>query len=220
MPLDLNDPETKKEVEALVAEATKGLTNNRDEILGEKKALQQKLESFSGVSPDEYKALKNFKEEAERQKLVDKGEYEKALADSNRSKDEALKRLETGLAQRDNYIKAMGLQKALIEANVKEAPLLEAATAMFAPKLQLLDDETGPVVKLDDKPINDYIKEWAGTDKGKFFVSAPVNQGGGTPPGAQIPGNGAGLRKSQMNLKQRSGFIGERGLEAYESLPD
>jgi hypothetical protein len=27
--------------------------------------------------------------------------------------------------------------------------------------------------------LADYVKEWAGTDEGKAFVSAPVNSGGG-----------------------------------------
>jgi hypothetical protein len=32
---------------------------------------------------------------------------------------------------------------------------------------------------IGDKPLPDYIKEWAGSDVGKKFVAAPANSGGG-----------------------------------------
>ena len=88
MSIDLSDKAIKQEVDAMisqaVAEATQGLVANRDEILGEKKALQQKLDGLAGVSPDEYQALKKFQQETEQRKLVEQGEYEKALQEAEK----------------------------------------------------------------------------------------------------------------------------------------
>jgi hypothetical protein len=38
-----------------------------------------------------------------------------------------------------------------------------------------------------DKPISEYLKEWATTDEGKHFVAAPNNNGGGSQGGGGEP---------------------------------
>lgn len=222
MPLNLDDKEIKQEVDDLVAkavaEATKGLASNRDEILSEKKALQQKLEGLAGVSPDEYQALKSFRDEAEQRKLVEQGEYEKALAEAEKRNRHTMDQMQIALESRDKYIKETALQRALLAANVKEAALLEAAEALMLPQVQLAEVEGKTVAQLDGKPVSEYVEAWAETDKGKFFVSAPVNKGGGTAPGAHSPGNGQ-LYLDEMTSADKSRWITANPGRDLSELP-
>lgn len=222
MALDLNDTDIRKEVDDLiakaVAEATKGLASNRDEILSEKKALQQKLEGLAGVTPDEYQQLKHYREQAEQKKLADQGQYEKALEESEKRNREAVEKMESALGQRDSHIKRMELQRALLAANVRDEPLLEAAEALFAPQIKLAEVEGRTIAQLDGKPVADYVSSWAETDRGKFFVSAPTNRGGGTKPGLHAPGNGQ-LYRDEMTSADKSMWLKANPDKTLDDLP-
>lgn len=83
MDLDLSNPDVKTLVEGAVAEATKGLTSNRDEILGEKKGLQAKLDEqakvWEGLDPEIVKNLVNRMNTDEETKLIAEGKIDEVV---------------------------------------------------------------------------------------------------------------------------------------------
>ena len=58
------------------------------------------------------------------------------------------------------------------KVNIAQAMLKEGVTIE-------IDGETR-VAKFGDKTLTDHVKEWAGTDEGKHFVTAANNKGGGS----------------------------------------
>jgi len=51
---------------------------------------------------------------------------------------------------------------------------------MFAGQAQIIADGDTRVAKIGDKSVSDFVKDWAASDDGKHFVSAPANGGGGS----------------------------------------
>jgi len=70
-------------VEQAVAEATKGLVNNRDQIKGEKMALKQELENLKAqwgdLNPDQVKAFMSRLENDEETRLIAEGKIDEVL---------------------------------------------------------------------------------------------------------------------------------------------
>ncbi len=81
--IDLTNPDVKTLVEAAVAEATKGLASNRDEILGEKKGLQEKLDAlgkqWEGLDPSVVKNLVDRMNNDEETKLIAEGKIDEVV---------------------------------------------------------------------------------------------------------------------------------------------
>lgn len=77
------NPEVQKMVEAAVAESTKGLASNRDEILKEKKELQEKLQAlgkqWDGLDPEVVKNLVNRMNTDEETKLIAEGKIDEVV---------------------------------------------------------------------------------------------------------------------------------------------
>lgn len=59
---------------------------------------------------------------------------------------------------------------------------MDAAKAMLRGQAAIKD---GAAV-IGDKPLADHVTEWAGTDQGKHFITAPANSGGGGQGGAVV----------------------------------
>ena len=94
-----------------------------------------------------------------------------------------------------------GLTEALLAANV--APqFVEAAKAMLGKGVTVATDGDTRKAVVGDKSLGDYVKEWAASDSGKHFVSAPANGGGGSNQHTQ---GGAGSKKlADMSEQERS----------------
>jgi hypothetical protein len=82
-----------------------------------------------------------------------------------------------------------------------------AVKALFATQTQVIAEQEGRSVKIGDKSVADFMKEWAETDEGKSFRAAPLNQGGGSQ-----GGQGQGVQQKTM---QQSAF---RALSPQEKL--
>ena len=168
--LDLNSPEVKAAIKDAVEEATRGLIAKRDELLGEVK----KLRKDSQIDPADYQRLKD-----ENDQLTDKlNEATKATkqALSEIEKERKARESESGFVQKlliDN-----GLTDALTKAGVKPE-LMKATKALFAGQASIKVEGENRAALIGDKPITDFIGEWAKSDEGKHFVLAQQNAGGG-----------------------------------------
>lgn len=170
MAVDRNDSEVKALIEEVTAAATEALSAKNRELLGEVKALKAKAKG-ADIDPAEHAALQSKVEE-----LTDElGKVQKASKSEVEKLTKALELKDTALTQ---HLIDAGLTDALAKAGV--APhYLNAAKAMFKGQAALKADGGDYKALIGDKPIADAIKEWAQTDEGKHFVSAPANGGGG-----------------------------------------
>ncbi len=102
-------------------------------------------------------------------------------------------RLTKGLNEKESYLQKLvvddGLTNALTKAGVK-TDYLEAAKALMREKTAIRQNEGKYEAHIGDKPLNDYITEWAATDSGKPFIAAQQNTGGGASGG----GTGGGAK--------------------------
>lgn len=67
---------TEEDLERIVRERNKGLEANRDEVLGELKALKDRLKRYEDVDPEKYQDLVEFKRERERMEAKEVGDWD------------------------------------------------------------------------------------------------------------------------------------------------
>lgn len=182
MPFDINDPETKEAIDALIEKATAPLIAKKNELLTELKKAKKGAE----VDPADFERVETELEQAKAQ-LAD---ATKQLKATGKAAEDAAKALAAEQAHTQRLLINDGLTQALTAAGVKDPMHLKAAAA-------LIRDEFKPGVTVDgdnrfavigDKKLGDWVKEWAGSDAGKSFVAAPVNAGGGATGGKGGPG--------------------------------
>lgn len=171
---------TKAELDAAVATANEAIEAKRDELLGENKKLKNDLRATQTIKPEDLTAAEARADKAEAA-LAEAGKAVKSLT---AERDKAVKTLESETGFTTKLLVENGLSAALTAAGVKEAPHLKAVMAMLTPAVQIVADGDNRVAKVGDKVLADHIKEWAASDEGKFFVTAPNNGGGGAQGGA------------------------------------
>lgn len=193
MAFDPNDSDTKAAIKAAIESATSGLQDSidkleakRNEALDEAKKAKTALRNSQEIKPEDLTAAESRAEKAE----VALAEAAKAVKTLTTERDTAVKTLETEQGFTSKLLVDNGLTDALTTAGVKEAPHLKAVKAMLAPFVQIVADGDQRIAKVGDKALSDHIKEWAASEEGKFFVSAPSNGGGGAP-GGQSGAQGA-----------------------------
>jgi hypothetical protein len=192
--IDLGAPEVKAAITAAVEEATAPLLAKRDELLTEVK----KARKGQQIDPEAVSKLEDQIETL-------KGELstaQKAAKTATADADKARKALES----ESGFVQKLLIDNAMTKAGVKEAVHLKAAKAMLAGQAQIVIDGDARVAKVGDKPVADFVSEWAKGDEGKFFVAAPQNQGGGSQ-----GGQGGGAAKTMT----RSAF---EALDAASKL--
>jgi len=169
----------KEAVDAAVNEATTGLKTKNTELLGKLKKAQKDSE----IDPADHAALQQELDDTE----IKLSESAKALKIAIKAADDSKKLYETEAGVAHNLLVDNGLNSALIANGVKNPVYLEAAVALLKGSVKLEADGDKRVAKVGDKALADYVKEWAEGDKGKVFVDAPGNVGGGA-----AGGNGSG----------------------------
>lgn len=187
--LDMNDAETKKAVkeaiDAAIAEATSGLVAKNQELLGKLKKAQKD----STIDPAEYQSLQDTLSATE-SKLA---EALKAAKTAANQAEKDRKALETESQYVSKLLIDNGLNDALIKSGVRPE-MSKAVKALFSSQVALKADGDKRNAMVGDKPLFEAIDEWAKSDEGKYFISAPANQGGGANGG----GNGKGNSKTMM----------------------
>ncbi len=180
MSIDLNSPEVKAAIAAAVEEATAPLVAKRDELLAEvkkaRKGQQIDPEQVTKLE-DQIEALKGELQTAQRTLKTTQGDADKAR-----------KALESESSYVQRLLIDNAMTDALTKAGVKEAVHLKAAKAMLAGQAQIVVDGENRLAKIGDKPVADFVSEWAKGDEGKFFVAAPQNSGGGSQGGGGAGG--------------------------------
>lgn len=108
------------------------------------------------------------------------------LTASQKSAKESVKTLETlqgQLKAETGFTQKLLIDNGLTDELVKNgvAPQFLAATkAMFAGQAQIVAEGDTRIAKIGEKSVSDFVKEWAASDDGKHFVTAPNNSGGGS----------------------------------------
>ena len=173
--IDLSAPEVQDAIKSAVEEATKGLVKKRDELLAEVKKARKNAE----IDPEDFNKLRE-ENDALSEKL---SEFTKAN--------------KTAIAELDKYKKAAEQEakysaQLMVETNLNDAinavgikpEFTRAVKALFSSQAQIAIDGDNRSVKIGDKAVSEFVKEWADTDEGKSFRAAPLNQGGGSHGGA------------------------------------
>lgn len=174
---------TLEELQAKVAELTEALSAQAEANKGLKADLTKakaELRKGQEIDPNEYAALQTQNDELKAKLTAVDKDLKKVLTE----RDTALKTLETESAVTINMQRERDLTEALSSINVTNAINLKAAKAMLAAQVQVVTEGDKRITKVGDKALGDYLKEWANTDEGKHFVSAPNNNGGGSQGGS------------------------------------
>jgi hypothetical protein len=196
-----------------------GLKNSLAAARAEKKTLEATvtdLNSKFGSLPDDFSV-----DEYNRLKDGGTGNIDQRLVDQrNRlaaEKDAAVKKAET---ERDSYKSRVeklasenAINAALGEANI--APHMQKAVrAMFQSQIKVGYEADEAIVTIENLPVVDKIKAWAGTEEGKYFVAAPANGGGG---GDNKPANGGDNAKD--NPWSKEGFNLTKQMDILKTDP-
>ena len=146
------------------------LSAKNNQLLGEVKVAKAKAKGAE-IDPAEYAALQNENETL-------KSELTKATKDSAKT----IEALQTSLSEKDgalqSYLIDNGLNDAMLKAGIKPE-FMSAAKAMLKANTKVTAENGQYSALMGDKPLFDAITEWAASDEGKHFVSAPANSGGG-----------------------------------------
>lgn len=207
MAYDANDPKDKEIVDALIAEATAPLIAKRDELLTEKKRLQDQLKK-GATDPAAIERLEGQIETLQ-------GQLEKATADvkdATKRASKAEKALETEIGFNRKLLVDNGLTDALTKANVA-SQFLPAAKALLASKVEIKTEGDQRKVMVGDKELGAYVTEWSQGDEGKHYVIAPKSGGGGAEGGADGKGAKTVARAAfdAMTQQERAAFSASGG---------
>jgi hypothetical protein len=175
MAVDLKDAEVqaaiKSAVDEAITEATAGLVAKNKELLGKLKIAQRD----SQIDPAEHAALQS-ELEGTQAKLA---EATKAFKAATSESEKVKKAYESESQLTHRLLVDNGLTDALTKSGVTNPVHLRAAKAMLAGQVQLIADGENRIAKVGEKPLADYVGEWAKSDEGKYFVAAQQNTGGG-----------------------------------------
>lgn len=179
MAFDPNDPDTKAAlkaaIEEAVSEAKTGLETKNKELLAELKEARK----GKTIDPSEVERLEGKIDELTGKLTA----AEKQAKDSAKAAETATKALEKESGFTHKLVAENGVMKALADAGVTDPAYLEAAKAMHISNVKIVAEGDDRKAMYGDKELAVAIKEWAGGDVGKKFVSAPNNGGGGAPGG-------------------------------------
>lgn len=201
--IDLTAPEVQAAIAAAVEKATGPLIAKRDELLGEVKKLRKNSE----IDPAELERVETERDSLKQQLTESKRAAEKAGKDL----DAATKRMADIEGAYSNTLRDSALTDELGKAGVSNPVLLKAAKALLAGGLQVVEEGGAKVIKAGDKSLADHVKEWAGSDEGKNFVTAQEASGGGSQ---------GGFRSSTTTKGDMGGNRSERAEAIRSRFPD
>lgn len=201
---------TQADVDAAIAEAKKGLEAKRDELLTEVKNLKAELRKTQDINPADLQAAEERAEKAEAALKEAQGQV-KALTTE---RDKAVKALESETGFTQKLLIQDGLKSALLANGVKDEDFIDALSTKFAGSASVVVEGDVRKAMIGDKAVGDYVKEWAASDAGKKFVSAPDNSGGGATGGKGGGQGGKTMARAQFDAldhSQRAAFTKDGG---------
>jgi hypothetical protein len=200
----------------------------KDTMLAEQKRqigeLQSTVEKYKDLDPAMAREALARLEELEKKKMVDAGDFERAL-DAEKTK------WEKEVADRDGKLKAEqdfthkllvtnGIRKMLTSGrgvDGKEVPkdkggLLDATEALlttqYRPSVIRVGEDRKAMVKIDgrERELDEWLPEWLVSDAAKDFVEAPENSGGHDD---SRPGSGPKKAPRVVPPSEKSQYIDE-----------
>lgn len=207
--------ESSNDIEALKAEREALLKKNY-ELIGK----LQKKELINEV-PDDYEALKKFKQQAEQNKLESEGKYTEARQALEQQFREASEAKDMRIAELEARVRELEL---IAPANTALADVVHDPSIVFKADLlkpdQIEREADGTVVVVNGyerKPIN----EWAKTLP-SYMQKAPKPVGSGAPSGRSAggdipPGTKNPFAKESYNLTEQSRLY-RTDRDMYERL--
>ncbi|ARB06104.1 head scaffolding protein [Dinoroseobacter phage vB_DshS-R5C] len=206
-------PEVKSLLEQAVKEATSGLAANKDEILGEKKALQEKLDemqkTWGSYDPEMVKTIMTRLENDEEAKLLAEGKTDEVFerraerlkadhAKQIEAYEKKVAELQQGYEMAGERVKRLtvegGIRQAASELGVVPSAFEDAlhrAMSVFSVdeegKLHAAEPDGGTIYGKDGQPISP--AEWLESMKEKAPHWFPAPQGGGAGGGRDRSGS-------------------------------
>jgi hypothetical protein len=202
-------------LEELTQEQLDELIANRDAQNDSIKGLKADIAKLKAkakgadIDPEEHAALKLQVEELN----------EKLGKSEGLSKKE-IEKLTKQLGEKDG-----ALQKYLIDANLTESlakagvkpEFMDASKALLKSSAAIKSDNGEYVPVIGDKPLADYVTEWAKGDQGKHFVAAPASSGGGAGGGSASQGKEYQSKPvKDWTPAQKAEFVGEHGIQKWQ----
>lgn len=214
MAFDKNDPKDMEIVQGMIDEAVSGLKSKNEELVGKVKKLSKDKEG--GISQEEFDRL-----EAERDALKENlTTAQRELKAEKKANETNASALASERSFNERVLIENGLAAALSANGVTNAAHAKAAAALIrsTSKIEITVDGDNRAASIGGKALGDFVKEWAGTDDGKNFVTAKGNGGGGAPGGQQQPtpaaGNMGGTRAERVAALQAK--FGDRLADAAQ----
>jgi hypothetical protein len=184
-------------VEGVKAESEiAGLESALEKLKRERKDLKAKADRVSDDDIEELERLRQQIREKEEQKATEEGRLDEIRAKWQEEEKKKLAEKDKLLASKDAMIRDLAVTSQLRAAIAEAGVLVE-----FQDDARRALMERGPQVKIDgerpvgvfpdevhgDKPISDFVKEWAKSDEAKKYMPAPKGGGGGTGRDGQLP---------------------------------
>jgi hypothetical protein len=194
-----------EQIKAAVEEATAGLAAKNKELLAELKEAKKGKQ----IDPAEVEKLESKIALLE----TDLGNATKALKDGNRAYESLKASLDAETGFTSKLLLDNGLTDALVKNGVA-APFLPAVKAMLISQAKIEANGNDRVAKIGDKELNEFVKDWATSDDGKNFISAPANAGGGSAGGSSGGTGGKTVSRSSfdaMSHVERANFVKQGG---------
>ena len=170
--IDLNAPEVQEAIKQAVENAVAPLAAKKDELLGELK----KARKDSAIKPEDLERVEQERDEFKTQ--LDK--VNKEFKDVKKLSETTTEQFKKESAFTQKLLVDNGLSDVLVKAGVSNPAHLKAVRSMLANQVQIVTDGDDRVAKVGDKALSEYVTEWAATDEGKNFITAPNNGGGGS----------------------------------------
>ena len=150
------------------------LVEKNKELLAELKKVKADLRKVQDIKPEDYQAVVD-ELEAVKEKLSASDKLVKT-ANSEAEKYKGL--YESESAHTAKTLIDSGLTNALVDAKV-DAKYIKAVKALIGGDAKVEADGDRRIVKIGDKALGDYIKEWASSEEAAHYIAAPANSGGG-----------------------------------------
>lgn len=225
--LDLNAPDVqeaiKKAAEEMVKQQNEGLVQNRDQLIKEKRELQDKIKQFDGIDPDKVREMLKLQEDADNERLRKEKDFDALL-------EKQAEKMRGEITARDSNIEAL---TTMLKSEKIESVAMKAITDnkgvpdLLMPHLKSrvrLDDEFNvEVLSREGTPmftgegkragIGDLVNEYK---KDPVFARAfDANVNGGT--GARSTGN-SNVGGDGVNPFERDKNTGRFDLSAASEL--
>lgn len=170
-------------INEMVEEEVQGLKNKRDELLKKNRDLRNR----SSDDPQELTRLQDENEQLQSQLQASQNEVKKLTKRYETDTAKLMEERDGSATALNSYVAKEQLSSALRKAGVQKDSYLSALLNMYTGQAQTERTDNGIVVKVGDKPVEEWAKEWAASPEAADFIT--VHNSGG---GASGNGGGAG----------------------------